>query len=234
MHRRSVALCTSGPAGAPPQGVQHLAFNSGLFYLRANERTINLMKRIDDRLMKAKLWDQSVYNEELFFISHGRYKSPQVRGCSDDAHVLPAHTLPPRNRITVPGSPWPWLALERCFTRGCALQAVPRPACLRICICCNYHLLKKRSTCGNPASQCLSALPSVPKLWCLPRGAAAREGLLNRASWVAGSHACFPMLAARMEALPSTASLLLDTEPRALQVTVRALDIMVSGLQLQW
>ncbi|GAB4823934.1 hypothetical protein N2152v2_010980 [Parachlorella kessleri] len=59
------------------QGTQHMALNSGLFFLRANNRTVDLMKRIDDRLMKEKVWDQSAYNQEIFFLSHGSYKSPQ-------------------------------------------------------------------------------------------------------------------------------------------------------------
>lgn len=53
---------------------------TGLFYLRANERTTELMRRLDERLSKQKYWDQTAFNEEIFFLSHGSYKSPQVRG----------------------------------------------------------------------------------------------------------------------------------------------------------
>jgi len=60
------------------QAVKHFNFNSGLFYLRANERTIELMQRLETRLSKQKYWDQTAYNEEIFFLSHGSYKSPQV------------------------------------------------------------------------------------------------------------------------------------------------------------
>ncbi|KAG7675171.1 hypothetical protein Ndes2526B_g08029 [Nannochloris sp. 'desiccata'] len=60
------------------QGVRHMVMNSGLFYLKANSRTIDLMQRIAARLHKEKAWDQSVYNEEVFFLSHGERKSPQV------------------------------------------------------------------------------------------------------------------------------------------------------------
>ncbi|KAK9824345.1 hypothetical protein WJX72_009577 [[Myrmecia] bisecta] len=60
------------------QGTRHLNMNSGLFYVKANARTIELMTRIADRLSKVKAWDQSVYNEEIFFLSHGAYKSPNV------------------------------------------------------------------------------------------------------------------------------------------------------------
>lgn len=35
------------------QGFRHMALNSGLFYLRASERTIDLMRRIADRLHKV-------------------------------------------------------------------------------------------------------------------------------------------------------------------------------------
>ncbi|CAK0787073.1 hypothetical protein CVIRNUC_010289 [Coccomyxa viridis] len=60
------------------QGTTHLNLNSGFFYIQANERTISLMERIAARLAKEKAWDQSVYNEEMFFLSHGSYSSPQV------------------------------------------------------------------------------------------------------------------------------------------------------------
>ncbi|KAL0037045.1 hypothetical protein WJX77_010367 [Trebouxia sp. C0004] len=60
------------------QGTEHLNMNSGLFYLRANERTLGLMKRIAARLSKEKAWDQSVYNQEIFFLSHDDYVAPHV------------------------------------------------------------------------------------------------------------------------------------------------------------
>lgn len=34
---------------------------------------------LPDKLHKQKEWDQSVWNEYIFFLSHGDYKSPQVR-----------------------------------------------------------------------------------------------------------------------------------------------------------
>ena len=60
------------------QSTEHLNMNSGLFYLRANERTLGLMQRIAARLSKEKAWDQSVYNQEIFFLSHDGYKAPHV------------------------------------------------------------------------------------------------------------------------------------------------------------
>eukprot|EP00955_Chlamydomonas_euryale_P001477 16862-Chlamydomonas_euryale.AAC.1 len=45
------------------------------------------MRRLDERLSKTKYWDQTAFNEEVFFLSHGKYKSPQVGvdmcGCVD-------------------------------------------------------------------------------------------------------------------------------------------------------
>jgi hypothetical protein len=38
------------------------------------------MGRLDERLSKTKYWDQTAFNEEIFFLSHGSYKSPQVGG----------------------------------------------------------------------------------------------------------------------------------------------------------
>lgn len=63
------------------QAMKHFNLNSGLFYLRANDRTVDLMHRLETRLAREKYWDQTAYNEEIFFLSHGDYKSPQVRRC---------------------------------------------------------------------------------------------------------------------------------------------------------
>lgn len=60
------------------QFYKHFNLNSGLFYLRSNNRTLNLVSRLEDRLSKTKYWDQTAWNEEIFFLSHDNYKSPQV------------------------------------------------------------------------------------------------------------------------------------------------------------
>lgn len=60
------------------QKESHFNLNSGLFYVRANHRTVELMQRLETRLAKEKYWDQTAYNEEIFFLSHDNYKSPQV------------------------------------------------------------------------------------------------------------------------------------------------------------
>ena len=62
------------------QGFRHMALNSGLFYVKASDRTVDLMKRIAGKLHAEKAWDQSVYNEFIFTLSHGDYTSPQVSG----------------------------------------------------------------------------------------------------------------------------------------------------------
>lgn len=36
------------------------------------------MMRIAARLAKEKAWDQSVFNEEIFFLSHDDYLSPNI------------------------------------------------------------------------------------------------------------------------------------------------------------
>lgn len=64
--------------GRYAQLYKHFNMNSGLFYLMANNRTLDLLTRLADRLSKTKYWDQTAYNEEIFFLSHGDYKSPQV------------------------------------------------------------------------------------------------------------------------------------------------------------
>jgi arabinosyltransferase len=57
----------------------HKAFNlnSGLFFARSNDRTVELMRRLEERLSRTKYWDQTAYNEELFFMPHGSITSPQ-------------------------------------------------------------------------------------------------------------------------------------------------------------
>jgi hypothetical protein len=36
-------------------------------------------QRLETRLSREKYWDQTAYNEEIFFLSHDEYRSPQVR-----------------------------------------------------------------------------------------------------------------------------------------------------------
>ena len=68
--------------------------NSGLFYLKANERTIELMQRLETCLNHEKYWDQTAYNEEIFFLSHDDYRSPQLRWpAGNDVCVLSCDIL---------------------------------------------------------------------------------------------------------------------------------------------
>jgi arabinosyltransferase len=53
------------------QSTKHMNLNSGLFYVRANVNTVALMSKLADRLSKHKYWDQTAFNEEIFFLSHG-------------------------------------------------------------------------------------------------------------------------------------------------------------------
>ncbi|KAG2497438.1 hypothetical protein HYH03_004593 [Edaphochlamys debaryana] len=64
--------------GRYAQYYKHFNMNSGLFYVMANNRTLEMMTRLADRLARERHWDQTAYNEEMFFLSHGSYKSPQV------------------------------------------------------------------------------------------------------------------------------------------------------------
>jgi hypothetical protein len=59
--------------------IRVFTLNSGLFYIRPNQRTIALMDRITARLMKEKAWDQAVFNEEIWFPSHGDFKGSHIR-----------------------------------------------------------------------------------------------------------------------------------------------------------
>jgi hypothetical protein len=53
------------------QATKHMNLNSGLFYVRASGNTVALMQRLADRLSRQKYWDQTAFNEEIFFLSHG-------------------------------------------------------------------------------------------------------------------------------------------------------------------
>lgn len=53
------------------QSTKHMNLNSGLFYVSANANTLALMERLADRLSRQKYWDQTAFNEEIFFLSHG-------------------------------------------------------------------------------------------------------------------------------------------------------------------
>lgn len=49
-------------------------YNSGFFYIRPTLPSIELLDRVANRLSKPqKVWDQAVFNEELFFPSHPGY-----------------------------------------------------------------------------------------------------------------------------------------------------------------
>ncbi|XP_038682851.1 arabinosyltransferase RRA3-like [Tripterygium wilfordii] len=49
-------------------------FNSGFFYMRPTMASIELLDRVTGRLSREpNLWDQNVFNEELFFPSHPGY-----------------------------------------------------------------------------------------------------------------------------------------------------------------
>lgn len=61
-------------------------YNSGLFYLRASDRTIELMDRITERLGREKAWDQAIFNEYIWFPSHGDYKGAHVSSRVLDTH----------------------------------------------------------------------------------------------------------------------------------------------------
>lgn len=58
--------------------IRVFTLNSGLFYIRPNERTIALMDRITVRLMKEKAWDQAVFNEEIWLPSHDERRTSRI------------------------------------------------------------------------------------------------------------------------------------------------------------
>lgn len=62
------------------QGMQHLNLNSGMFYVKANQKGLKLMEATaSDLQANPKKWDQATLNDQLFTLSHGEYLNP---GCS--------------------------------------------------------------------------------------------------------------------------------------------------------
>ncbi len=54
--------------------------NSGLFYIKANKRSLSLMRSTASVLeADSGKWDQAVLNQQLFTLSHGEYVSS---GCT--------------------------------------------------------------------------------------------------------------------------------------------------------
>eukprot|EP00873_Tetraselmis_striata_P045504 jgi/Tetstr1/465768/TSEL_010393.t1 len=58
--------------------LQVFTLNVGCIFLRANERTVELMRRVRARLLASPGWDQQIFNEEVWFPSHGDYHGSQV------------------------------------------------------------------------------------------------------------------------------------------------------------
>ncbi|KAI4389577.1 hypothetical protein MLD38_001791 [Melastoma candidum] len=64
-------------------------FNSGFFYLRPTEAAIELMDRVTARLrLDPNLWDQDVFNEELFFPSRPGYDGLQASKRTMDYYLF--------------------------------------------------------------------------------------------------------------------------------------------------
>ncbi|DBA81187.1 hypothetical protein WJX79_006838 [Trebouxia sp. C0005] len=55
-----------------------LVFNSGLFYIQPTLASLDLLDRIAFRLDNENGWDQAIFNEVIFFPSHGHHKDPSV------------------------------------------------------------------------------------------------------------------------------------------------------------
>ncbi|KAK9797806.1 hypothetical protein WJX73_009375 [Symbiochloris irregularis] len=53
-------------------------FNSGLFYMRPTEASVKLLDTVAHRIATENGWDQAIFNEVIFFPSHGPYQDPAV------------------------------------------------------------------------------------------------------------------------------------------------------------
>eukprot|EP00241_Pyramimonas_parkeae_P005825 CAMPEP_0114251440 /NCGR_PEP_ID=MMETSP0058-20121206/15273_1 /TAXON_ID=36894 /ORGANISM="Pyramimonas parkeae, CCMP726" /LENGTH=401 /DNA_ID=CAMNT_0001365245 /DNA_START=31 /DNA_END=1236 /DNA_ORIENTATION=+ len=52
--------------------------NVGCLYVRSTPKSIDLMNKVNHRLLHEKGWDQQVFNEEVFFLTHGDVRKAQV------------------------------------------------------------------------------------------------------------------------------------------------------------
>mmetsp|Transcript_41612 Transcript_41612/g.69529 ORF Transcript_41612/g.69529 Transcript_41612/m.69529 type:complete len:430 (+) Transcript_41612:191-1480(+) len=64
--------------GAGGLYLQMFTLNVGCMYVRSTERSVDLMARVNHRLLTASGWDQQVFNEEVLYASHGEVSRAQV------------------------------------------------------------------------------------------------------------------------------------------------------------
>lgn len=107
------------------QATRHMNLNSGLFYTQSNQRTIGLMDRIAARLAKEAAWDQSVFNEEIFFLSHDDYVSPNI-----SVRVMNYQKVSESMRTTA----WFWLLCNNTCTAAACSCLPARCSCCIPCI----------------------------------------------------------------------------------------------------
>jgi len=64
--------------GAGGLYVQHFTLNVGCAFFRPTERAVELLRRVAYKLSQASAWDQQVFNQEAFMLSHGSYNGSKV------------------------------------------------------------------------------------------------------------------------------------------------------------
>ena len=64
--------------GAGGLYVQHFTLNVGCAFFRPTARAVELLRRVARRLSQASAWDQQVFNQEAFMLSHGAYNGSKV------------------------------------------------------------------------------------------------------------------------------------------------------------
>ncbi|KAK2080581.1 hypothetical protein QBZ16_000435 [Prototheca wickerhamii] len=55
--------------------IRVFCFNSGLFYIRASQASMDLIDKVIERVEGEGGWDQAIFNEVIFFPSHPNYKA---------------------------------------------------------------------------------------------------------------------------------------------------------------
>lgn len=64
--------------GAGGLYVQHFTLNVGCAFFRPTSNAIELLRRVAEKLSRASAWDQQVFNQEVFMLSHGSYNGSKV------------------------------------------------------------------------------------------------------------------------------------------------------------
>ena len=89
--------------------IRVFCFNSGLFYIRASQASMDLIDKVIERVEGEGGWDQAIFNEVIFFPSHPNYKASgglrKRGGISLFKNFIHPHSITLLNNTTHSGHP---------------------------------------------------------------------------------------------------------------------------------